>query len=260
MKKLLRVGCLVAAIMLLASMPIMAGSFSDGADYPSNPNDPVGLIIFPRPTSPPIVAFPPYPIGKVITILYQSAGPPPFTFSGSGNRDPYINYHLEFTNTTASDAFVEVAFGIPIVPQGDNSALISDLDVTLIDGGDNLVSLTPTYDGINASTGIQRALLSTDGAATFLTADEFGPLGPSITAAGASDYHFYQPTSPLPPTKSFNYMELLVGFNLSAGDTVILDGDIIIRAPEPSSLSLLGIGAIGMLYVRKRARPAYQVV
>ena len=240
------VAVLFAVYFSILSSVAMGSLLSPGAVSPSTSGDPVAIIqIDTTPVSLPIGG------GKIMTTSYSAASPP-LSLYGLGNRDPYITYHLEFSNTTGADAFFEFAFGIPITPSGNNSALLADLEVKLTDGGNGVVSISPTYDGINSSTGIQRALLSTNAGATFFTADEFGPLGPSITTAGTSDYHFSQPYSVLPPSKTFDYMELLVGFNLSSGDSVTLNGDIAIQVPEPSSLGIVLSSSIGLAFCGTR--------
>ena len=194
--------------------------------------------------------------GKVTTISHSNSFPPYTTYSifAVGNRDPYIDYSLSVTNTTSSDLFFQFAFGIPIVASGDNSALRTDLSINLLDDGDNSVSLSPTYDGINTATGIQRALLSTDGGTTFDSLNEFGPLGSQIATAGMSDYQFSQPATNSPAVMNFDYMELLVGFNLSPGDSVELHGNIAIAVPEPSTLSLACVSGMAFFLFRWRSR------
>ena len=194
--------------------------------------------------------------GKVMTISHSNSFPPYTTYSifAVGNRDPYIDYLLSVTNTSSSDLFFQFAFGIPIVLSGDNSALRSDLSINLLDDGDNSVNLFPTYDGINPATGIQRALLSTDGGTTFDSLHEFGPLGSLITTPGMSDYQFSQAATNAAAMVNFDYLELLVGFNLSPGDSVELHGNIAIAVPEPSTLSLACVSGMAFLLFRWRSR------
>ena len=194
--------------------------------------------------------------GKVMTISHSNSFPPYTTYSifAFGNRDPYIDYSLSVTNTSSSDLFFQFAFGIPIVLSGDNSALRTDLSINLLDDGDNSVNLFPTYDGINPATGIQRALLSTDGGTTFDSLHEFGPLGSLITTPGMSDYQFSQAATNSPAMMNFDYLELLVGFNLSPGDSVELHGNIAIAVPEPSTLSLACVSGMAFLLFRWRSR------
>ncbi len=168
------------------------------------------------------------------------------------NKDPYISYQVNVTNNSSVTQFYQVAVGIGISDQSINSDFQNDLTVTTSGGGP--ISLSPTYDGTTPSTGIQRELLSTDGGVTFNPANEFGPLGSAITSAGTTSYSFSQDscdsTTPLPPPpETFNYLELLVGFNLSAGTTATLNGsESLAVCPEPSTL-IMGFLAVIMLVV-----------
>ncbi|MCY2968118.1 MAG: hypothetical protein NT069_31555, partial [Planctomycetota bacterium] len=199
--------------------------------------------------------------GKILTTS-GSAGPPPMTISGTGNTDPYIEYTLDATNTLGVETFFQFAFGITITPSSDNSAMKSQLEVTLTDDGFGPLFLKPTYDGSNPSTGIQRALLSTDGGDFFPLFGEFGPLGGTITQAGTRDFQFDRPGASTGGTGIiYNYMELLVGFTLSPGDSVHLAGRIEIIPPVPTSstpepgtltLALLCVVPLGVLKYRQR--------
>ena len=187
------------------------------------------------------------------------------------NKDPYINYQMSVTNNSLAEHFYMIAVGIGISPQNKNSDFQNDLKVTT--SGIGSINLTPTYDGVHASSGLQRELLSTDSGVTFNPADEFGPLGTAITSAGTTSYSFTQDlcdnttppssnTSPPPtPTVTYNYMELLVGFNLSAGTTATFYGsESLTVCPEPSTLVMAFIAAIMVVgfNVRSHFKPRWK--
>ena len=176
----------------------------------------------------------------------------------NANKDPSINYQLSVTNNSSSTQFYLLAIGIDITPQSVNSDFQNDLTVTT--SGSGSISLSPTYDGVNSSSGLQRELLSSDGGATFNAANEFGPLGQTMTSAGTTTYSFSQDacdssTPPPPPPETFNYLELLVEFNLSAGTTVTFNGsESLAVCPEPSTLILAFIAAFMFVLFNVRSR------
>jgi hypothetical protein len=186
--------------------------------------------------------------GKTATFSFTD---PLLSVSGSGsiNRDPFIDYGIQLTNTTDATMTFELVIGIPVSPVSEGYALATDLSLNLIDHGDHLIRLSPLSDGLQQSLGIQRSLLSTDGGATFNPLYEFGPLGGTLDQAGFYQYHFRQPGSSSQSTLIFNYLEVILGFNLSAGDSVIISGDAILTCPEPSTLAM-GLSCICLLTIR----------
>ena len=218
---------------------------------PTGPPPPTPLPINP-PINPPI---PPKP-KTTFTVNYAKTDNPFLAdVSALLKPEPSIEYRLTATNNSLSDEFLLLALGTYIFSQGLDVQLQNDLTVTV--SGSGPISLTPTYDGVNASAGLQRQLLSTDGGQSFDMNDEYGPLGTSITTAGTTVY-----STSLPPVHStliYDYLELLVGFNLSPGTTVTLDGSISINAipnpiPEPSTLVLSSIAAFMFVGFKLRSR------
>jgi hypothetical protein len=169
--------------------------------------------------------------------------------SGAINRDPFIRYEIELTNTTDATMAFELVIGIPISPFPENDAMATDLSLNLIDNGDRSILLSPLNDGTQQAAGIQRSLLSTDGGATFNPLYEFGALGGPIDEAGFREYHFFQPRSSSQSTLTFNYLEVILGFNLSRGDSVTISGAAILICPEPSTLAM-GLSCICLLTIR----------
>lgn len=185
--------------------------------------------------------------GEITYTVLFSAGPPPVYISAYGSRDPFIEYTLSATNNSNVDEFVNFFFGIPISPRGDNSVLQTVLHVNLSNNIGDTPSITPTYDEFNASPGIQRALLSSNGGTSFDT--EFGPLGGTITSPGSSDFGFFQPATNLPVMTSYDYLGLLDGFILSPGTAVTISGFVGIDSitPEPSTLGLSVVCVVSLI-------------
>ena len=159
------------------------------------------------------------------------------------NKDPFISYQMDVTNNSLDNQFYMIGVEMDIAPLGTHNLFQNDLTVTT--SGTGSISLFPTDDGVKLSSGLQRELMSLDGGATFNTADEFGPLGTTITTGGTT----VSPTfmQEYTNTLAYNYMELRVGFNLSAGTTATLVGsETITPIPEPST-ALMAFSAVIML-------------
>ena len=189
---------------------------------------------------------------KHFTITYaRSSGDFPTSLAADIRTEPYIFYHLTATNNSLSDEFLQLAIGTYIGLQGMCVEIQNDL--TVITSGIGPISITPTYDGVNPSAGFQRDLLSTNGGLSFDSAGEYGPLGTTITSAGTTVFPtFLQRNNSAP---NYDYMELLVGFNLSAGTTVTLDGRIEINAvPEPSTLMMASMAVFMFVGCKLRSR------
>ena len=186
--------------------------------------------------------------GKTATFSFTD---PLLSMIGSGaiNRDPFIRYEIELTNTTDATMAFELVIGIPITPFRENYAMATDLSLNLIDNGNRSILLSPLNDGTQQSAGIQRSLLSTDGGETFNPKYEFGPLGGTIDQAGISHYRFFKPGTSPQSTLTFNYLEVMLGFNLSRGDSVTIRGDATLICPEPSTLAM-GLTCICLLTIR----------
>ena len=194
----------------------------------------------------------PFTGGKHATITYlRSSGDFPTSLAADIRTEPYIDYHLTATNNSFSDEFLQLVIGTYIGSQGMDVKIQNDLTVTA--SGSGPISITPTYDGVNPSAGFQRNLLSTNGGLSFDSADEYGPLGTTITAAGTTVFPtFLQRNN---SALNYDYLELLVGFNLSAGTTVTLDGRIAIDAvPEPSTLMMASIAVFMFVGFKLRSR------
>jgi|GEM_PF-4737449 len=186
--------------------------------------------------------------GKTATFSFTD---PLLSVSGSGsiNRDPFIRYAIELTNTTDATMKFELVIGIPISPFREDGAMATDLSLNLVDNGNRSIHLSPLNDGLQQSPGIQRSLLSADGGATFNPLYEFGALGGPIDEAGFREYHSFQPGSSSQSTLTFNYLEVVLGFNLSQGDSVTISGAAILICPEPSTL-VMGLTCICLLTFR----------
>lgn len=212
----------------------VATAFYQISFFPPNSSTPP---VPPAPVQPPVDTRL-TPSGKVSYSLLTSNGPPPIFISAFGSRDPYIQYSLSVTNDSDMDEFVYLFFGIPISPRGDDSTLQTVLHANLTGAPGADPSAKSTYDGINSSSGIQRALLSSNGGTSFDT--EYGPLGGDITSPGISEFDFYQQAAGGPPVIAYDYLGLLNGFVISPGTTLELEGFIGIDStvPEPSTLCL----------------------
>ena len=258
---------LLTGLFLTATLSITFAQSSDGSQSPSNAGD-TTIVVDVDNQSYTSAANPSFFNTLIDTGKSQSAD---FSHSGqsdengtfNANKDPFISYQLSVTNNSSQDKFYLIAFGLGIAPLGADNLFQNDL--TVMTSGTGPISLSPTYDGVNSSSGLQRELMSFDGGLTFNTADEYGPLGSPITSAGTTAFPTFLLTNSSTP--NYNYMELLVGFNLSPGTTAVLVGRETITPipgpstpiPEPSTL-IMAFSAVTTLVafnMRSRTKPRF---
>jgi hypothetical protein len=170
----------------------------------------------------------------------------------NGDTDPFIAYGIAVVDLGAPSTFGFI-FATPIVPTGPMTVVSGSLVGGLTDATGDGVSITPFgqptvqessvgFPLTNMGVGVGGAFASGPGAPGALYA--YGPHA-SGTIAG--------------PTGPWTFLQINTSFTLSGGgDAAALTGFASVETappvPEPASLSLLGMGALGLLRRRRAAR------
>jgi hypothetical protein len=168
--------------------------------------------------------------------------------SGSLDPDPAIGYGITVTDFGAPSVF-GFFFSTPIVVGATPTSVKSSVSGGLTDFTGDGVSITPTAALLQiAAVGAPVTNMGVD-------------IGPAVSGGPGSSgaLYGYGPYS-IPfqpgPAGPWTTLSITVGFSLSGNqDVASLTGFAeIVPVPEPSSLCMLGMGALGLLYFARRRR------
>lgn len=168
--------------------------------------------------------------------------------SGVLDPDPSIGYGITVTDFGAPSVFAFV-FSTPIILGASPTVVSSSISGGLTDFTGNGVTITPTAAFLQiADVSLPVTNMGVD----------IGPAvsgGPGIPGA----LYGYGPFAlgPLPgPAGPWGTLSVSVGFSLSGGaDIASLTGFAsIVEVPEPSSVCMLAMGALGLLFFARRRR------
>ena len=170
----------------------------------------------------------------------------------AGHGDPDLIYAVSANNNSLYSQTYTFNVGEAIVPP------VSTGNTTFADISGSMTSrsgTTATISPVNAS-GIQQFQLSADGGVTFVNAGV--DVGPSASAVGSSTYGVYSATNLNGPDgQTWNYMQLVSTFNLSAKSSASLTGYASISSvtpvPEPleGAMLLMGLAILAPLSRRR---------
>ena len=177
-----------------------------------------------------------------------------FTFTASGNVDPFMTYGFTVKNNTASTQTYTFTMGEALVPAVAGAYDIhADVSGAIVNGTGATVSITPALadqDGDSIAE-LQVLRLSNDNGLTFVNAGvDVGQADASLTSKAYGLYSQDKSSA-----GSFNYWALETKFTLTPGkDVASLAGYVEISPvpePEQSGMLVAGLGMIGWM-VRRR--------
>lgn len=170
------------------------------------------------------------------------------SLSGLIDPDPMISYGISVTDFGAPSVF-GFFFSTPIVPVVGPNAVDASIAGALNDFTGNGVSITPTGPLLQTS--------SVAAPSTVMGVD----VGPAAVHGPGPAGAFYTygafTAGPLAgPVGAWTSLTATLGFTLSGGgDIAVLTGFAqIVPVPEPSSIALLGMGAVALTLVARRRR------
>ncbi|MEC5386796.1 PEP-CTERM sorting domain-containing protein [Uliginosibacterium sp. H3] len=177
-----------------------------------------------------------------------------FTFTASGNVDPFMTYGFTAKNNTASTQTYTFTMGEALSPSVAGAYdIYADVSGSIVNGTGSNVTITPALadqdgDGIAE---LQVLSLSNDGGLTFVNAGV--DVGQKDLATGSKAYGLYSQLGS--GSGSFNYWAFETQFTLTAGkDVASLAGYAeITPVPEPAMWGML-LGGVGLLGFAARGR------
>jgi hypothetical protein len=180
----------------------------------------------------------------------------------SMNPDPEVTYAISVLDFGAPSVF-SFSFGQTIVPIGNPNQVAASIGGTLSDGTGDGVQIVPTAVDIDGDLLPEVAVAYLGPPTTNMGVDVGlgtpvlvgNPLGIDYTWGDYSDFNPLGVTAPL---GGWTTLDVDVGFSLlGGGDGAVLTGRASIEGtiiPEPSSMLLAGLGAVGLVVLRLRRR------
>jgi hypothetical protein len=166
----------------------------------------------------------------------------------SGHGDPDLSYAFSASNNTTYTQTYSFSVGEAILPpEGSANVVYAD-----IAGGLNTKDGNVTIAPFGTNTTIQQFRLSSDNGLTFINAGV--DVGPSLNATGTTTYGPFAATASGPTGSTWNYMEIVTKFTLTAKDNASLVGFASITpVPEPGSYAMM-LSGIALLAGMARRR------
>jgi uncharacterized protein (TIGR03382 family) len=177
--------------------------------------------------------------------------------SGTLDPDPSISYGISVTDFGAPSGF-GFLFSTPIIFTAVPNLVNSSVAGALNDNTGNGISITPTLadDDGDALAELQIAELSVGGPFTNMGIDVglANAHGPGLPGAFYTYGPYAEPSQP-GPIAAWSTLQIRLGFTLSGGsDIAVLTGRAEIVVPEPSSIMLALVGAVGLAWQVRRRR------
>ncbi len=166
-----------------------------------------------------------------------------------GHGDPDLTYAISAVNNNTYTQTYTFAVGEVIAPTV-NSANIVHADIAgALTTRDGSVVISPF--GTNAA--IQQFQLSADFGTSFVNAGV--DVGPQVSAGSTAAYGIFAADAAGPTGQTWNYIQILSKFTLTAGDSASLVGYASITpVPEPEAYAMMlsGLGLIGFMLRRRK--------
>ena len=180
-----------------------------------------------------------------------------FTFTASGNVDPFMTYGFTAKNNTTTTQTYTYSMGEALVPTVSGAYNIhADVSGAIVNGTGANVTITPALADQDGDTipELQVLRLSNDGGASFVNAGV--DVGQADSAVGSKAYGLYSQDKT--GSGSFDYWAFETSFTLTPSkDVASLAGYAEITqidpVPEPVSTSMMlaGLGLIGFIARRR---------
>lgn len=167
----------------------------------------------------------------------------------SGHGDPDLSYAISASNNSLYTQTYTFAVGEEILPTVSSANLVHADIAGGLTTKDSAVTISP----FGTSATIQQFQLSADNGATFINAGV--DVGPQASAIATSTYGTYLADASGPDDQTWNYMQIVSKFTLTAKDSVSLVGYASITpVPEPETFAMFmaGLTLLGFVSVRRK--------
>lgn len=167
----------------------------------------------------------------------------------SGHGDPDLSYAVSAVNNNTATQTYTFAVGEMISPTVSSANIVHADIAGALTTKDGSVTISP----FGANTAIQLFQLSADNGSSFVNAGV--DVGPQASASGTATYGTFAADASGPAGQTWNYMQILSKFTLTAGDSASLVGYASITpVPEPKAYAMMlsGLGLIGLLLYRRK--------
>jgi len=172
----------------------------------------------------------------------------------SGNGDPDLSYAISAANNSTRAQTYTFAVGEEILPEVNAvNAVHADIAGGMTAKGGGTVTIAP----FGTNTAIQKFQLSADSGINFV--DTSVNVGPQASATGTTTYGTFTADAAGPTGQTWNYMQLLSTFTLTANSRASLVGYASISpVPEPATFAMMfgGLGLIGFVGRRRKNKQA----
>jgi len=160
--------------------------------------------------------------------------------------DPTISGSIALTNAAASTQTFTLNVSQPIVPANAGSAIIGSSAISVSDANG---SGGGTF-GAPTGSAVYTAFINSNSVQKTLFPDPYSKSATTIGGVAVDSQSFSTGTT----NALASIMGIQHSFTLTAGDSATMNSTFTITVPEPGTMALAALGALGLVFVRARRK------